>query len=317
MSIRYLFDTYRLVKFKLILSNCKLVCRSDNVRIAVIYQNLPEGVAVEKLLTYKFRTQDKIDTMTFDFNANFSLVSLINIFRSIEDILKHQFSDITKYKFLYVGETKGFLTKELIKFFDCGRVIEIQHGQLDESYFPIKSNLFIARDSIAYKILLENQSTNKTIHLFNDFNIDNSHYLDINKHDVNVVYWGKNPGGGVTWSKLVQLEKKIFICFFQELTQVKLHPRDNLLKFFFRHLFFGNFRVIYIYFLIGSSVGRLGEILNIGSNTTSLIDKTNAGEYLLNIMQDNKINQNSNVSLISSMHVDDLSISDTFRVSVK
>lgn len=178
----------------------------------------------------------------------FSFLERVKIFfisSSFEDFVEKVFiNEIKKQKSpiknIIVGSSKGTITKIISKVSNFD-IYEMQHGVLDDSYFPLEVHNFFTRSNDSIKILEKYASNVSLVSISNDLGIPpHKQTLITSNNDIDqIILWSKNPDGGISWSELKLFEDRI-INFSKRISIpliIKLHPRDSKIKFLFRHIF--------------------------------------------------------------------------------
>ena len=264
--------------------------------------NLPDGFNFNKMNVMKVAINLKLNLKVIspvDFKTIFfSPISLINYLCNflIEFILLNSRSDVEKRwknKILSLNEidenysifTSSF-NSPLGRSFKAAKkntyLIEIQHGLLDKSYFPIEADIFYAISNESYAVCINNDDKNK-IRLLDEiigFPMGTIELIDarsINK----VILYSKNPGGGCSIKYLKKLES-LSLYFAKKINADFIfmpHPRDSTLKQIYRHgIKYWSFRSYKTKYNKSKS-----PTLIISSCSTAFISKTRPGDYCLNI----------------------------------
>jgi hypothetical protein len=195
--------------------------------------------------------------------------------------------------------------------------IEIQHGLLDKSYFPIEADLFYAISDQSHQICIKNGYKEKVRLLDNkiDTPAGSKELIDI-KSIKKVILYSKNPGGGCSWKYLKKLEliSSLFAKKIDADFELLLHPRDSIFKLLYRHGF--------KYWVIKRSNNKNNNpkspVLVISSCSTSFISNTRPGDYCLNIKPEFEDSiRDAIYSWIPSYSLEDLDCKDFINVFVR
>lgn len=306
--IRYLY-----LLNSLTIHECK---RPESKSILWLYDNKinPDGYT---LRNYAIQISEEINANLISFGSqNLKLELFINFikyiplilwYRNIEKfaltILNKQILAIKNLEYVLVGSGNGFLASIAIRAFKKKiKILEIQHGLLDESYLPLKCHIFYARSVDSMHFLGKVDKHVKVKLISNDLNKPEYTKFQIKSPDEikSLVFWSKNPLGGISWEELCELEAGIvFFAREQKLNlYFNLHPRDNIFKFFIRHLriyqypseisFKEVLKIILRKRLIFSDQmpredGPGRKVLHISCFSSSLITQSSTGDLVFNI----------------------------------
>jgi hypothetical protein len=174
---------------------------------------------------------------------------------------------------IYTGNINSVCLEEF------SNIIEIQHGLLDDSYINGKAPvLFLARSIKSAEIyqifrpevpvkVVSNDLTPPSLDLSELSSFDNAHF------------YSKNPGGGVSRSELFNIE--LTLTKLVPLLRLHIHPRDGFLKFLIR----SRLKIIVVKAYLRSlfPVDKNKPKLVISSYSTSLYDRVNCGDFVLNL----------------------------------
>ena len=307
---------------------------------AVWYANsahLPDGynfnrmnikkVAIDLKLNLKVLSPANFKTIFFspislkNYLCNFLIeFILLNSRRDVEKRWKNKILSLTDNDENYSIFTSSF-NSPLGRSFKATKkksyLVEVQHGLLDQSYFPIEADIFYAISNESYRICINNDDKNK-IRLLDEiigFPMGTIELIDarsINK----VILYSKNPGGGCSLKYLKKLEslslrfaKKINADFI-----LMPHPRDNILKQIYRHGFkYWSFKSFNTKYNKSKS-----PTLIISSCSTALISQTKVGDYCLNINPESEDNiRDSMYSWIPGCSFQDLQKKDYINVFIR
>jgi hypothetical protein len=144
-------------------------------------------------------------------------------------------------RYILVGSGNGFLSSIAIEEYKKRiEILEIQHGLLDESYLPLKCDTFYCR-SEDDKFFLNQYNKNISLKLISN-DLGKPKYIKYNLKSSDEIHslimWSKNPSGGISWKDLSDLEAGV-VSFAREHKldlYFNCHPRDNKIKFLFRHI---------------------------------------------------------------------------------
>jgi len=159
------------------------------------------------------------------------------------------------------------------------KVVEIQHGALDASYFSGRApSKFLARSQSSACIYGSRRPGVEIAIVSNDLAPPRIEPVRISV-PTNPWFFSKNPGGGIERKELACLERSLCgifpdLCLF-------LHPRDNVVKLFFRH---GFSVCVFRAYLRNSlrSEGKANKLI-ISSYSTALFDKASSNDFVLNV----------------------------------
>lgn len=274
-------------------------------------KNSPGGYPIEESVC-KVAKELELDIIRFDSKSNLAvffynfflnlpvIIKLRNIDKFTQYIVKKELNKNNNIEYIITGSCNSFVASVIHNSSISVQIIEIQHGQIDESYIPVKADIFYSR-SMQTKKLLKDLFPNSDIrNISSEFDIPKYNKRTLtNKDEIQEIYfWSKNPNGGISWRELVSLENEIF-DLSKKLNvnlSLKIHPRDNALKFLIRHTFFNNkkkimrfIRILKILFTkkIKHNVKKTdtkNKILHISCFSTSLISEPKSNDYVLNII---------------------------------
>ena len=274
----------------------------------------PDGYSLKSfaLLISKETNTDLISFGPQNFRLGFFVnfvryLPFIIWYRNIEKfalkLINQQINLLGNTRYILVGSGNGFLSSIAIKEFKKRiEILEIQHGLLDESYLPLKCDIFYCR-SIDDRFFLNRYDKNLSLKLIaND--LGKPKYVKYNLKSPDEIQslkmWSKNPSGGISWEDLSDLEAGI-VSFAREYKldlYFNCHPRDSKIKFLFRHLknyfrtskiFFSEIiKIILKHRLNFSDEGPVKnqikrKTLHVSCFSSSFITETLDGDLVLNI----------------------------------
>jgi hypothetical protein len=154
--------------------------------------------------------------------------------RLIEDKFRSKFqAALINYKYIICGSTNSKFV-ELASKIAKSKIIEVQHGHPDPTYFERIPDLFFARSKYGYKLATCNGVD--SIQIACDLNIPICK-LEFRCNLDSCILFSKNEGGGCSRESLTKLERSVISWCNRTRRNLKiiLHPRDNLFKFLLRH----------------------------------------------------------------------------------
>ena len=192
--------------------------------------------------------------------------------------------------------------------------VEIQHGLLDKSYFPIEADIFYLISKDSYELCMNNNQKEKIKLLSDSIKFPHGQIKKIYSKSIRkVCFYSKNPGGGCSYEFLKSLERQSYLYAKKINADYEFipHPRDNFFKLFYRHGLKS--------FVFKKQKLKKYEIhsdtLVISSCSTSFITNTKRGEVMLNIRPENKDHiRDKMYSKIPSYSFDDLYTAKSFDV---
>tara|TARA_X000000950_G_scaffold201757_1_gene242923 strand:+ start:23833 stop:24864 length:1032 start_codon:yes stop_codon:yes gene_type:complete len=338
-SIKILLERYL---FLLNASAIPLKTASKSALWIIDEKNSPGGYPIEESV-YKVAKDLDIDIIRFDSKFNF-FVLLYNFILKLPLIIKSR--DINKFteiivnkelnknnniEYIITGSCNSFVASVIHNSSIPIKIIEIQHGQIDESYIPVRADIFYSRSEKSKKLLedlhpgadIRNISSEYDIPKYNKKSLTSQHQIK------QIYFWSKNPNGGISWRELVILENEIF-DLSQKLNinlSFKIHPRDNKLKFLFRHLFFNEYknmkfiRILKIFFTKKLTYKVINtfknnKTLHISCFSTSLISEPKTHDYVINIINERPQIVLETYSWLSSINLSKLkNVSFPFEVT--
>lgn len=263
------------------LLNYTVLYKSDSGIVLVIWEHFPEGNAVKFYKEHILTGGNIYSEIIFYRRLSFRRILRNMIFKSNKLINNH------KFEFAVFGENKG-IHSQLIKnslIFD--KLVEVQHGALDESYFPIQSDIFVCRSSESCARVLDSTFTGILIQDVLDFDVSFEKSLRSLDSYSQYSFFSKNPGGGVSWANLARAESKIFNRLSKKNIYLNVHPRDNFLKFCIRHLCYSRFAklraFIKIYKTSTAAPKTFDNKLVIGLDTTAILDCCVIGDHVIDV----------------------------------
>lgn len=162
-------------------------------------------------------------------------------------------------------------------------IIEIQHGLLDDSYINGKVPiLFLARSTQSKEIYKIFRPEVPVMVVSNDLTPPILYISELSSFD-NVHFYSKNPGGGVSGSELFNIE--LTLTKLVPLLRLHIHPRDSFLKLLIRSQF--KIGVVRAYLRSFFPVNKNKQKLVISSYSTSLYDRVNCGDFVVNLKLSN------------------------------
>lgn len=183
---------------------------------------------------------------------------------------------------LLVGASKAIFPALALPLFSREAAREVQHGLLDDTYIPVRVGCFHARSAQSADIVRRLDPKANVVLLSNELGpppVEAPAPLEATKI-AGVACFSKNPGGGCTAEDLARFEqaaRRLSAALGVPFT-LRLHPRDKLRNLVLRHRGPG----------LLANVGR-GPIreaapwLVVSSFSTSLIDGSRPGDFLLNV----------------------------------
>lgn len=263
------------------LLNYKVSYTSGSGIVLVIWECSPEGNAVQFYKDHTLTTDSLYSEIIFYRRLSFRRIIRNMIFRSNNLINSH------KFQFAVFGENKGVHSLLVKKSLIFEKLIEVQHGALDESYFPIESDIFVCRSSESYDMVLDSKFQGILICDTMDLDVGfEKTFRSLDSYDQYLLF-SKNPGGGISWINLARAESKIFDRLSENNIQMKVHPRDSFLKFFIRHLCYSDFsklrNFIKIYKTNSSAPKSFANKLLIGLDTTAILDCGVIGDHVIDV----------------------------------
>lgn len=189
---------------------------------------------------------------------------------------------ITSVQCLLVGSTRGTFATAIADLLVEVDRWEIQHGLLDDSYFPIEAQRFYARSKHSAEIVRRASPQTAVEVLAEDLTPPSGFLVSIKQAGISrLACYSKNPGGGCVASELALFEsacsrtaERLGWSF-----SLHLHPRDNVLKLALRHL---SLRPL-AWLTASTPRDASRPILLVSAFSTSLITDSAAGDVLLNV----------------------------------
>lgn len=249
--------------------------------ILIIWEESPEGDAVNFYRKKMVANNLSFSEVVFHHRLSFLRI-LSNYF-----LLANKSIRSYHFEFAVFGENKGVNSRIVKKWLKFEKVIEVQHGALDSSYFPIESDVFVCRSTDAYNSVKGSSFLGELVADELDFDVELTQSQQcLGSYDQYILF-SKNPGGGISWRDLAHAESKIFRTLFSKNIQFIKHPRDNIFKFGVRHLFYAK-NCTYLYHIIKRGFfphaeRNSGRTLSIGLDTTAIIDRCSHGDHLLDV----------------------------------
>lgn len=234
----------------------------------------------------------------------FHLPSIIrhrNIYKFAFHLLKKQLLINKDIKYILTGSCNGFLMSVVKKNNLNIKILEIQHGILDESYLPLKCDVFYTRSKTSAELLKFFSPSSDIRILSNDLEIPPSRRFCIDSPSKieSITLWSKNPDGGITWQELAVLESGLvsFANKYKFDLYFKMHPRDNKLKFIYRHLWLRKNTTMSLVqlaqiaflnkiknnYMSSFSLEKSSRNLNISCFSTSLISESAPSDLIFNL----------------------------------
>lgn len=182
---------------------------------------------------------------------------------------------------LIVGASRGTFATFARPLFDRTKIWEVQHGLLDQSYFPVEVGRFFARSSLSSSIIL-GESPNSKVELISEdlAPVAGSTQRRGASEAKSIICYSKNPGGGCASSELAEFERGV-ITFARRSRRrlvLSLHPRDSLIKLAVRH------RSLTPLAYVPRSKNRLMRPrLILSSYSTAFTTNSDQGDFLLNV----------------------------------
>lgn len=330
LSLKVLFERYI---FLLSAATTPKLTENRSAIWIIDEKNSPGGYPIENLVLEVSKDMN-IDIIRFDSKFNLIII-LYNFFLNLPLILKLRsinkfteavvISQLNKNKnveYIITGSCNSFVASVIHNSDDISiKIIEIQHGQIDESYLPIKADIFYSRSQQSSSLLNKFNLRADIRNISNEYDIPkyNKKFL-ISQRDIKEIYfWSKNPNGGISWKELVKFENDMvnLSAKLDVNLSFKAHPRDNKFKFITRHLLFNIkketkfIRILKIFFansLINQTIktDKESKILHISCFSTSLISEPKSGDYVLNICNQRPQIVFEVYSWLSSINIDKL-----------
>jgi hypothetical protein len=272
-----------LIEFKvaLRLMNYSVSHSCDFNVILIVLEGSPEGDAVNFYKEHILSRDALFSEIVFYRRLSFVRI-LRNFFLATnKPIQSHKFSAAV------FGSNKGTVSRKVKKWLQFDDLIEVQHGALDSSYFPIQSDIFVCRSSEALNIIKDSEF--QGILLTDFFDLDAKYEIShrmLDSYDQFILF-SKNPGGGVSWSDLANAEATIFRSLASHKLHIIRHPRDSILKFWYRHMIYmGHFKYPRCKISKGKKLWWEKDSdnrLHIGLDTTAIVDRCVHGDHVLDV----------------------------------
>ena len=329
LSIKVLFERY------IFLLSATITPKSTEKKSAlwiIDEKNSPGGYPIESIVRevskdmnldiVKFDTKFNLIIILYNFFSNLPLIlKLRSINKFTEAVIKNQLNKNKNVEYIITGSCNSFVASVIHNSNISIKIIEIQHGQIDESYLPVKADIFFSRSQQSSNLLNKLYPKADIRKISNEYDIPkyNKKFL-YSQHDFKEIYfWSKNPNGGISWKELVKLENDVVnLCDKLDVNLIfKAHPRDNKFKFIVRHLLFNIkkdtkfLRILKIFFansFINQTIktNKKSKILHISCFSTSLISEPKSGDYVLNICNERPQIVFEVYSWLSNINIDNL-----------
>lgn len=184
---------------------------------------------------------------------------------------------------LLVGSSKGTFATVASGVDLNVKVWEVQHGLLDQSYFPMSIQRFYSRSHVSAAIV-EEFAPHVDVEILSHSLDPPEGYMSVaNLNDVcELMCFSKNPGGGCNSHDLALFELGCYLAAQQ--LQIKfslqLHPRDNVLKLLWRH------RRLYVLGWLRKPDSQFGaqRRLVVSAYSSALITESRRDDLLINVM---------------------------------
>jgi hypothetical protein len=183
---------------------------------------------------------------------------------------------------IVVGSARGTFAEAACAAIDPAKIWEVQHGLLDESYFPPQISCFLARSEVSAAILREHAPAVPVRILGHDLDPPKGHNERARPEDAAfIACYSKNPGGGCRPESLAAFERAVIELARASKRPLRLylHPRDSLLKVLVRHKSVAP--CAYVWTRVPESPS--GRRLVISSYSTALTTNSACGDLLLNV----------------------------------
>ncbi len=329
LSIKVLFERYI---FLLSAATTPKLTENKSALWIIDEKNSPGGYPIENLVVEVSKDMN-LDIVKFDSKFNLIII-LYNFFLNLPLILKLRsinkfteavvISQLNKNKnveYIITGSCNSFIASVIHSSDISIKIIEIQHGQIDESYFPVKADIFYSRSQQSSNLLNKFYPKADIRNISNEYDIpkNNKKFLS-SQHEIKKIYfWSKNPNGGISWKELVKLENDMFNLSAKLDVNLSFnaHPRDNKFKFIVRHLLFNIkkdakfitiLKIIFANSFINHTIktDKESKILHISCFSTSLISEPRSGDYVLNICNERPQIVFEVYSWLSNINIDNL-----------
>jgi hypothetical protein len=284
MEFKLVFRLYRFItslKTAIKMMNYSISHNNSANTILIIWEESPEGNAVSFYKKKMIINNLSFSEVIFHHRLSFFRILCNFLLRANKSIRSCHF------EFAVFGENKGVNSRMVKKWLEFEKLIEVQHGALDSSYFPIESDVFVCRSTDAYNLVKGSPFLGELVAGELDFDVELTRSQQCLGGYDQYILFSKNPGGGVSWRGLANAESKIFRTLSIKNIQFVKHPRDNIFKFGVRHFFYAQNCTYFCHMIIRKlfphAERHSGRTLSIGLDTTAIIDCCSHGDHVLDV----------------------------------